>query len=60
MAIRQQETVEEQDFQEVLRHVDYISGENRYRLYLEMAEILFRNNDARFYEFIGCAYKSAQ
>lgn len=24
-----------------------------------MAEILYRNNDARFYEFIHCAYQSA-
>ena len=37
MSIRKHRQVREEDLQEVLRHVDSISGENRYRLYLEVA-----------------------
>lgn len=49
----------EADLQEVLKYLDYISGENKYKLLLEIAEILYKNNDQRYYVLIGNAYKAA-
>lgn len=60
MSIRRHQTARERDIQEVMKHVDNISGENRFRLYLEVGEILYKNNDERFFAFIRKAYEAAE
>jgi len=37
---------------EVLDYTDFISSENRYKLYLEIAELLFKRGDMRYKYYI--------
>lgn len=59
ISLRKNKYLVEADLQEVLKYLDYISGENKYKLLLEIAEILYKNNDQRYYLLIGKAYEAA-
>jgi hypothetical protein len=41
---------------EVLDYEEYISSENRYRLYIEIAELLFKRGDHRYKYYVEQAY----
>lgn len=45
MTIRKHGFLREIDITDVMAHVDNISGENRFKLYLELAEYFFNMND---------------
>ena len=44
----------------MLDYIDCISSENRYRLYLDIAELLFQRNDQRYKSYIEQSYASAK
>ena len=45
MKLRRYGYLSEEDIQDVFKYADIISGENRYRLYLELAEYFYFRND---------------
>lgn len=45
---------------DVLDHVHFISGENRYKLYLEISEILYKNNDPRYTYYVKDSFIAAK
>lgn len=49
----------ESDLQEVIKYIDCISGENRFRLFLEISLILYKFNDQKYYIFLWNAFNSA-
>lgn len=59
MSIRKNNCLLESELQDILKFLDCISGENRYKLLLEIAVIFYHNNDQRFYAFIANAYRAA-
>jgi hypothetical protein len=59
MSIRKHNCLLESELQDILKFIDYISGENRYKLLLEIAIIFYNNNDQRFYTYIANAYRAA-
>jgi hypothetical protein len=59
MSIRKNNCLLESELQDILKFIDYISGENRYKLLLEIAVIFYNNNDQRFYTYIANAYRAA-
>lgn len=59
MSIRKNNCLLESELQDILKFIDYISGENRYKLLLEIAIIFYNNNDQRFYTYIANAYRAA-
>lgn len=59
MSIRKNNCLLESELQDILKFIDYISGENRYKLFLEIAVIFYNNNDQRFYTYIANAYRAA-
>jgi tetratricopeptide (TPR) repeat protein len=61
MKIRDDEgTIRESVIKEVSEYVDCISSENRYRLYLEIAEILYLKGDPRYKQYIDLSYNTAK
>lgn len=61
MAVRKHGYLKEEDLNDVCNNNDNISGENRYRLSLELAEYFYNKNDMkRFTKFIEKSYADAK